>query len=385
MAPLQADLQREKKRLRLNADAVQRLLDLDLRKPNDREKSRLFRRLNLISIPWGVPERVFGGKGTFHEAWRLRWDPVFEIQLIEAGIWGSVIQDAADAKTCHDAEAASELAALANLVEEAILAELPRAAGQVMDRLQNEAAIASDVTQLMDALPPLAEAWRYGDARGTDPAMVERVTDGLIARIAIGLPGACASLDDEAAAAMFQRLIRTNGAIVTMEKATHLDAWKGALRQLAGQEGIHGLIGGRGCRLLLDHGTFDSTEVARRMSLALSSANDPAKTAAWIEGFLSGSGALLAHHDALRGILDRWVTGLRPDSFQAALPLLRRTFSSFQPHERRQIGERLQGGSSKSDAELAMDGEFDAELAKTVLPLAARLLGLDSPEEGANR
>jgi hypothetical protein len=53
MIPLQQDLQRQQKRLRLKPAATETTLDLDLRKPLDLERSHLLHRLNLLQIPWG--------------------------------------------------------------------------------------------------------------------------------------------------------------------------------------------------------------------------------------------------------------------------------------------------------------------------------------------
>jgi len=57
MVPLAQDLLREQKRLRLSPEAARRQLDLDLRKPNDLDRSRLLHRLNLLGISWGKLER----------------------------------------------------------------------------------------------------------------------------------------------------------------------------------------------------------------------------------------------------------------------------------------------------------------------------------------
>jgi len=66
LAPLRQDLAREQKRLRLPPEALERALDLDLRKPNDLDRSRLLHRLLLLGVRWGEPQEA-GGKGTFHE------------------------------------------------------------------------------------------------------------------------------------------------------------------------------------------------------------------------------------------------------------------------------------------------------------------------------
>jgi hypothetical protein len=84
------------------------------------------------------------------------------------------------------------------------------------------------------------------------------------------------------------------------------------------------------------------------------------------------------HDQKLLGVIDEWLTSLKPDVFTAILPLLRRTFSTFQGPERRQIGERV----SKGKAASAMGGtsaEIDPARAKLVLPIVAKLLGVKEP------
>ncbi|HEX2749906.1 MAG TPA: DUF5682 family protein, partial [Verrucomicrobiales bacterium] len=70
--PLARDLAAEQKRLRFKPEAVHKVLDLDLRKPGDLERSHLLHRLNLIAVPWGTAGGHGGGKGTFHELWNLQ-------------------------------------------------------------------------------------------------------------------------------------------------------------------------------------------------------------------------------------------------------------------------------------------------------------------------
>jgi len=81
--PLQRDLQRLQKRLRLKPSAEERHLDLDLREENGRARSELLRRLHLLGIGWGEPRTVSGKSGTFHEVWILQWRPELSVALIE--------------------------------------------------------------------------------------------------------------------------------------------------------------------------------------------------------------------------------------------------------------------------------------------------------------
>jgi hypothetical protein len=178
-------------------------------------------------------------------------------------------------------------------------------------------------------------------------------------------------------------LVAVHGAVALLQHPEHLAAWHRVLRQLADQQGLHGLLAGRACRLLLGAGEFDAEEAARRMGLALSRAVEPAHAAAWVEGFLTGSGLLLLHDDVLWQVLDAWVTALPEEGFTELLPLLRRTFSTFPAPERRQMGERVRRGLTRPALRPAEDTDCDTARAEAVLPLVARLLGIDGePDHG---
>jgi hypothetical protein len=379
MLPIQQDLRQEQKRLRLAPTAAHVDIDLDQRKPNDLDKSRLLHRLNLLGVPWGAPQgEPWGGKtkSTFHERWRLQWQPEFEVRLIEANVWGVTIASAAAGRVREQIGALDALPALTALVERVLLADLPDCIEQLMTRLRNLAAITSDVPHLMEALPPLVQVLRYGNVRQTDTGMVSHVVDGLLARICIGLPAACSALNDEAAEQMYPRLLSVDESVGMLQRDDHRAAWQATLLRLADQNGLHGLIAGRCCRLLLDRQTLLAEEAGVRMNLALSTASDPALAAAWVDGLLRGSGALLLHDDALWSILDAWVADLKSEEFTQLLPLLRRTFSTFAAPERRQLGQRARTAGGRPTTQQSVERDFDLERAARVLPLASRLLGL---------
>lgn len=382
VTPLQADLARQQKRLRLPPEAILRDIDLDLRKPNDLERSALLHRLGLLGIEWGVARAAAGKKGTFHELWQLRWQPEFAVGVVEASLWGNSVADAATALACHQADQAAELPALTGLISEVMLADLPRAVSHLIARLDSEATAASDVGQLMDALPALAQVLRYGNVRQTDTEMIARVHAGLFARICVGLLPACGSLNDEAAEEMLGHLTGVHQTVVLLQIPEDTEAWQATLQNLVNQSGLHGLIAGRVCRILLDRAVFDSAEAARRMGLALSTATDPNQAASWVEGFLRDSGALLLHDDALWRVLDSWVASLSADAFTQLLPLIRRTFSTFAPAERRAMGERARRGTTAGASPQAPAADFDVERANAVLPLLRQLLGLAQEQPG---
>lgn len=382
MVPLQQDLQRLQRQLRLPPEAEQRTLDLDLRKPIHLERSHLLHRLNLLGVHWGEPQRAGGKQGSFHELWRIQWRPELSVALIEASVWGNTIAEAAAAKVRHIAETSDDLPVLTRLVEQVLLADLPEAIGPLMRRVEHVAALSSDIPHLMDALPPLANVLRYGNVRQTDTGMLGHVVDGLVTRICIGLPAACAALNDDAARQMFDRLLAVHNAITLHQNESHLTSWIAVLQQLADQRGVNGLLAGRCCRLLFELRVWDAEAVATHMNHALSRASEPPAAATWVEGFLQGSGQALLHNDALWDILDAWVTRLPGNAFTEILPLLRRTFATFSAAERRQMGERVRHGAQRVTRGPKDGEEIVRERADLVLPTVALLLGLELPPEG---
>ena len=375
--PLQQDLQREQKRLRLPPEATQEVRDLDLRKPNDLDRSRLLHRLRLLNIPWGTMERATG-KGTFRELWRLQWQPEFAVAVIEANIWGNTVSSAATAYARAEADRLQELPALTALVEGALLADLPEAIDHIMTRLEQVAALSNDIPHAMEALPSLAGVLRYGNVRQTDTAMVQHVVDGLVTRIVIGLPNACSALNDEAAEDMYPRLVQVHSALLTLQDADLMSDWNDVLSQLLDQQDLHGLIAGRCCRLLFDQKLLEANEVERRMGLAIAPAVEPAQSTAWIEGFLRGSGLILLHNEELWHILNEWVRSVKSEIFPQLLPLLRRTFSTFTAPERSQIGALARrGAGDRSIPSSITSTTLDEDRARKVLPLVAQILGLE--------
>jgi hypothetical protein len=377
MVPLQQDLQRWQKRLRLKPSPAPQELTLDLRQDNDLARSQLLHRLTILGITWGKPQTT-RGKGTFKEGWSLCWRPTFEVRLIEMGTWGNTVEGATAAYVCHLAQTAAHLPALTELLDRALLADLPATLALLMQRIQSEAAIAQDIAHLMGAVPRLAQVMRYGNVRSVNAATLLPIVRGLVTRICISLPLACGHLDDEAAAQMDEHVLAVNRAVGLLQLSELSDEWQGALQRLVEQPNLTGLIAGRCCRLLLDAGVLSASDVAQRFSLALSIANEPAQAAAWVSGLLRGSGLLLLHNRVLWQIMDEWVCGLSAEAFLQVLPVLRRSFADFPAAERRQMGQQLQQGLGSETRVNAGELDVDVERANAVLPILGLILGARS-------
>jgi hypothetical protein len=89
--------------------------------------------------------------------------------------------------------AEADLAALTELVEEALLADLPAALDTAMGALADRSARQHDNERLMAAVEPLARVSRYGNVRRVDTEAIHRVLVGIATRAAIGLGAACSS------------------------------------------------------------------------------------------------------------------------------------------------------------------------------------------------
>jgi Family of unknown function (DUF5682) len=376
--PLQLDLAAAQKRTRLEPSASPETLDLDLRKPLLLARSQLLHRLHVLGIPWGKITATRGAKGTFHEIWQIEWKPEFAVNVIEASLWGNTVLDAATNKINADAENITELPALTKLVESALLADLPNSIPGLMAIIQKAAATSGDISHLMQALPPLTNVLRYGNVRQTHTDMVRQVVDELVARICIGLPSACSTLDDEAAGQLFAQINAVQSAVGILQDDSYTHAWTHALAYLAAQDGVHGLIRGRACRLLFDRSNADA-DTAKQMRLTLSPGTPAAQAAAWVQGFLHGSGLALLHNATLWSLVNQWVMSLSNEMFLSVLPLLRRTFSTYPAGERRQIGELAK--NSGQIKILHGENDLDLERVKKVLPLLKTILGV--PKESA--
>ncbi|HEV2930172.1 MAG TPA: DUF5682 family protein, partial [Propionibacteriaceae bacterium] len=97
--PLEADLMKICRTLRVRREPDVRHWDLDLRRPVDRNRSQLFHRLRLLELDWVRPaDSEIASQGTFREVWASRWRPELSVQLVEASVWGTTVESAASAR-----------------------------------------------------------------------------------------------------------------------------------------------------------------------------------------------------------------------------------------------------------------------------------------------
>ncbi len=372
--PLQADLQRELKRLRLKLEAAESEASLDLRTDTGQHKSWLFHRLRLLNLPWATPLDAGRSRGTFREKWRLLWQPEYSVRLVEALVWGGTIEQASNAAAYARVDAANDLRVIADTVRECLYAGLREAADLTLAKLQRTAATSTDVGQLMEAAAPLAEILRYGNAREFREDDLRRLLVGMGETACVNLRHACRNLDAEATAKLVGQIKEFDRATTLLETDALTADWRTALTEVADDRDTMPSIAGTAIRLLYDASAIDAQSAEHRLTRALSPAVPTAQAGEWLDGFLAGGGHVLLHDQALRGVVDRWLVDLRDEEFTNLLPMLRRAFATFDAMERRRLLEEVREPSGSTTT--APAGDDDAPGFEKSLPLLKLILDL---------
>ncbi len=375
--PLQQDFERMIKSARLSAEyqTTERVRKaLDLRKASNLMASRLLHRLLLLGIPWGkllkTPDQA---EGRFAERWSLKWRADYAIRLIEAGMWGNTVQEAATQKVISQTENTTRLIEFIGVFTNALKADLPDTTPLLLEKMKVLVSQQADLNALMEALPPLINIYRYGSTQGFDSSMVEQVIRELVPRIAIGLPTATVAIQEDVAKVLFQRIVSVNQTISLLEDPLLQRDWETALLQVSRHSQAFPLLQGLSTRLVLDKNLIDVETAGLRLAFALSALQQPLDQAGWVAGFLHGSGLLFTYHPNLWPLLTNWVEGLPADYFQTVLPQLRRAFSQFSRAERRAILQ-LAAGNTKP-ATFGVETTLNPEYIGLLRTAMQRLLG----------
>ncbi|WFU21723.1 DUF5682 family protein [Bradyrhizobium sp. CB1717] len=342
LAPLLEDLQRQQRATRLKPEALERPLTLDLRSDSGLMRSTLLHRLNALDVPWGRLMDAGRSRGTFRENWQLRWEPEFAVRLVENLLYGSTIAEAAGGRLIEAMGKEAELGPLATLVRNAMIADLSRATEFGIAALETKAALTSDGQSLLDALPPMADILRYGEARAGTVEHLAALMPRIVVQAALALPYAARNLDAPAAAKLRGALLAADAAIQLAQIETDVVAgWRDALRALMNDDQATRLIAGTAARLLYEAELLSADHAADLLTRMLSPGTPVADAAGFFEGFFEGAGQRLIHDATLRGTVDAWLTTLDEEAFTASLPLFRRVFSALDRTERRRLMDAL--------------------------------------------
>lgn len=376
VVPLQRDLEAQQKRLRLKPEALEKTLDLDLRKDNDLARSHLLHRLQLLGIEWGHLSRTgHSARGTFHEVWRLAWQPQFLVDLVEASRHGQTLVDAASSKAISEARTAKDLPAVSELVNQVLLADLPQAMKAIVAELEARAATQADPLALLGALPPLANIHRYGNVRQTEGVQVAHVFDSMLERAVIGLSLAVSSLDEAHAEQARNVVLEADRAVGLRNDANGSESWQKALQRVAQSPSCSALLRGVALRLLFDAQALSTEVVHTQLQQQLSPGAEPLEAAQWLDGFLNRNATVLLHDDAVWQMIDAWVVALDEEQLVRTLPLVRRTFAGFEAADRRDLGTRVKRAPMQTSVVVSAP-DWNVARAERALPMLRELLGL---------
>lgn len=372
--PLQLDIEKWQKKLRLPIAEEEKEIVLDLREERDLAKSVFLHRLTLLGINWGTKKFVTG-KGTFKEAWVLHWNPSFSIDIIDKGSWGNTVEEACEKYIKHLSPNKS-LQEIGELLEMVLFADLAQTSQVLLEQLNKLAAASSDVIQLLEVLPSLITSLRYGNVRKTDAQMLENIVNGFITRICINLPYACQSIDEEAGLKLLELFVKFDDAVLTLQQEEQLLNWRNTLIHIVENKNTAALLAGYSTRLIYNHKFLSEAALLNIFSLSVSPSNEYATTAAWLEGFLRGSGTILLLDPILWEMIHAWVSALDNDQFVTVLPLLRRSFSQFSNPERKKLGEKAKRNGNTNSV-VVQQTAFNHEDGLKAIPIVKLLLGIN--------
>jgi hypothetical protein len=376
--PLQVDLTRWQKKLKLKPEALERELSLDLRTDAGLGKSLLLYRLILINVPWGRLLDAGASRGTFRENWRLRWDPELSVHLAEALVHGTTVEQAAGNAAIAVARKATSFRDIADAVKGCLMAGLTEAARATIDILQGAAATSSDLVALAGAIPPLISVLRYGTAREMPTGELRLLVASLAEAVCSGLVYACRNLENDAAEVLRATLGELDRSFVLLEEEHLTVGWRRALHRLADDAHAHALLRGLAVRALYEQGAYGILQTGSYLSRALSRAIRPLEAGQWLEGFIGQSGHVLLHDAALARLIDGWIGNLGEEDFTMLLPMLRRAFASIDRVERRRLLDMLRqplGAASDGDGEDTPASPISPAFT-TALPLLLTILGI---------
>lgn len=373
--PLQKDFRTLSKKYKIKLDEKIWGLDLDLRKELHVAKSHFLNRLNILGIKWGnkLENQGYYKKGSFHEEWRLKWRPSYEIRLVEASLWGNTVDEATTNYVRHISIKSTDILEISDMILRCLEADLESPIPLLNQRLLDISAISTEIEKLMQLIPELVNIYQYGNVRKTDTSQVKEVIHGVIPRICIGFTNACYQLKEEAARELSEIILKFHRAINLFGAEELKEAWLYTLEQTFNATNSNPLIQGICLRLLLDEGAVNIDTAETEMALQLSPSVDTIEAATWLEGFLQGNALLIVHNKQLWNILNDWISQIKEERFTEMLPIIRRSFSQFSAADRKQIGGVAKYGISPKENKQRV---IDPERARTVVPIIQTLLGI---------
>jgi hypothetical protein len=349
---IQSDFERELNRLKLEKyrTTTKHDLALDLRENRqakseeaaflDLHRSCFFHRLRMLEIGFAKPLPTGQQTATWAEKWHLQWTPESEISLVEAVLLGETVELATGFKFKTLLENCTSIAQAADLVRDACQCGLMTSMDLAQRRLQDLAAISSELKVIAHATFQLSQVVRYGDVRRFDPAPLLPLMEQLFVSGALALHAA-ANCDNDAAQDLLLSIDELNRVSLEHHDRVEEPLWIERLKRLADADDRNPLLSGYACATLLERGLIANEQLAREVSRRLSPGIPADLGAGWFEGLSKRNRYSLLARQPLWEELGAYIASLDDDQFKRALVFLRRAFGGFSPREKRHICENL--------------------------------------------
>jgi hypothetical protein len=349
---IQEDFDRLMTRLKLEKykKTVAEELTLDLRENRhvktadaaflDLNRSTFFHRLRVLGVGFAKPLPTGQQQATWAEKWKLQWAPEHEIALVEAVLLGETVELATAYRFKQLLDAATGIDQAADVVRDACQCGMAASMDAARKRLQELAAVSSDLKAIAHAAFQLSQVVRYGDVRKFDPSPLLPLMDELFVQGALALHAA-AACDNQAAQGLLESIDQLNR--VSLEHAERVEGelWVRQLRRMSDADDRNPLLSGYACGVLLERGLLATDELAREVSRRLSPGIPADLGAGWFEGLSKRNRAALLARQPLWQELAGYVQSLDDEQFKRAIVFLRRAFGGFSPHQKRQVCENL--------------------------------------------
>lgn len=331
--PLTTDFWAQARSLRLEPylAAEARTLALDFRREAGLtpRRSAFLHRLGLLQSPVVARERTDDSPAHI-EKWGLRFSAECDIHLAQAGVLGATVEQASETAALELLEQDIALGQAADLLVEAVQADLQGIVGRVLRRID----------ELMADRPAFADC-AEGAARIDGLAfrlgVLDRpheTFDDLAARMAFGallaLPGA-ARCDRPAATGV------ARGISALYDAGGSPDALFDALQRLLQDDRASPYLSGLSFALLMEAGRAGERYAEAELSRRFSPGIPPAAAAEWFEGLLSRNPYLFLSHRRFWKAVDSYVISLDEPDFRRALAIMRRALATLDAEAKRRL------------------------------------------------
>jgi hypothetical protein len=264
------------------------------------------------------------------------------------------------------------------MIRSALVADLPEAATRCIERLQAAAIHASEITELMNAIVPLARVLRYGTARKLPEEALRALILTMSVEVNAQIRIASYSLDRDAASARVAAMREYDEVLSLFADETLLQSWRHQLALMVEDDQVAPPVAGLSLRRLHDLRVWDLSDVATAFSRH-TSGRDFENAGIFLESFLSGGSEILLQDQPLIQLVDAWLCDLSEEEFVASLPLLRRSFVGFDSLARRRLMEVIAKGPRQTavGTSIPVSHADDGPFAEA-LPLLYRILNIGS-------